>query len=152
MDSFEPSGVIKAFRTGSSELTLWFPGNEIAAARVVGRIRSAVAAAAYAEIDRYTAAQGFPGRGFIDLSGMEEFDWESRMILIRWNVAHRKQAAGLDLFAWSNAARLGLRLLSRALGDLVVSHQERETFNASYKRALTRSSASASEGVPTTPK
>jgi hypothetical protein len=136
MRAFEPSGIVKSFRTGSGEVTLWFPGGAIAAARVVGHVRSGIAAAAYAEVDRYAAAHVHPGRGFIDLSEMEGFDWESRMILVRWNLAHRKEATRLDLIAWSSAAHLGVRLLSLALGDLVVSHGETRMFDAAYAAAI----------------
>jgi hypothetical protein len=133
---FEPSGTVRSLRGPLGEITLWFPGRGIAAGRVVGEVRATTVSAAYAEIDRYAATHGHPGHGFIDLSEMTAFDWESRMILVRWNLAHRKQASRLDLIAWSSAAHLGVRVLAIALGDLVVSHPTRASFEAAYASAL----------------
>ena len=137
---FEPSGVVHTFGGPLGNITLWFPGGDIAAGRVTGVIRAPAVISVYQEIDRFSALHGHPGHGFIDLSGMTDFDWESRMILVRWNLAHRKQAQRLELLAWSNAAHLGLRVLNIALGDLVVSHSTRESFARAYSGALRRRS------------
>lgn len=138
MPRFEPSGTVRSFRAPTGEITLWFPAKGIAAGRVVGEVRPPAVAAAYQEIDRYAETHGHPGHGFIDLSEMTGFDWESRMILVRWNLAHRKQATRLDLLAWSSPVHLGLRLLAIALGDLVVSHPSREAFEQAYASAVRR--------------
>jgi hypothetical protein len=136
--SFEPSGHVRSFRGPLGEITLWFPGGEIAAGRVVGEVRAAATTSVFQELDRRSMSHGHPGLGFIDLSEMTGFDWESRMILVRWNLAHRKQASRLHLLAWSRAAHLGVRVLTIALGDLVVSHATRASFEAASAAALRR--------------
>jgi hypothetical protein len=140
---FEPSGIVKSFRSPLGEISLWFPGGGIAAGRVVGVIRAPAVAAAYQEIDRYAGLHGHPGHGFIDLSEMTDFDWDSRMIVVRWNLAHRKQAQRLDLLAWSSSAHLGLRVLNIALGDIVVSHATRASFENDYAAAVRRRGSSS---------
>jgi hypothetical protein len=136
MGSFEPSGLSKSFRSGGGEVTLWFPAGDMVAGRIVGHVRSGLASAAFAEIDRYTATHRFPGRGFIDFSAMTNFDWEARMTLIRWNLAHRQQASRLDLLTEAWMTHLALRALSTILGDRLISHENRVTFEAAYTTAL----------------
>jgi hypothetical protein len=146
MGRFEPTGLVKSFRSGGGELTLWFPGGDMVAGSVVGHVRHGLVAAAYAEIDRYAAANAFPGRGFVDLSAMTNFDWEARMTLIRWNVAHRREASRLDLLTDSAIVHLALRALSTILGDRLVSHEGRVTFDAAYATALAQRSPARGTG------
>lgn len=140
MGRFEPTGQVKSFRSGSGEVTLWFPGGDIAAGVIMGHVRHGLVAAAFAEIDRYAAANTHPGRGFIDLSGMTNFDWEARMTLIRWNLAHRHEASRLDLLIDSSVARMALRALATILGHRLVPHTDRVTFEAAYGTALAQRS------------
>lgn len=137
MRGFEPTGQIKSFRSGGGEITLWFPGENMVAGRVVGHVRRGLVAATYAEIDRYATSHGHPGRGFIDLSGLTDFDWEARMTLVRWNLAHRHEASRLDLLTDSRLAHLALRALATILGERLVAHEDRVTFEAAYGTALT---------------
>jgi hypothetical protein len=138
MGSFEPSGLIKTYRSGAGEITLWFPGGDLVAGRVVGHVRGGLATAAYAEIDRYAESQCFPGRGFIDFWEMTAFDWEARMTVVRWNLAHRHQATRLDLITSSLGAHIALRALGTILGDRLVAHEDRTTFEAAYATARGR--------------
>jgi hypothetical protein len=136
MGTFEPTGVIKSFRSGASEITLWFPGGRMVVGRIVGHVRDGLAVAAFAEIDRYAASHGHPGRGFIDLSGMTNFEWDARMTLVRWNLAHRREASRLDLLTDSWTVHMALRALSTILGDRLVAHEDRVTFETAYTSAL----------------
>jgi|SRR5579859_323054 len=140
MVAFEPSGTVRTFRSGGGEIDLWFPGGEMVAGRIAGHVRAGLASAAFAEVDRYAAAQTFPGRGFIDFSAMTAFDWEARMTLLRWNLAHRRQASRLDILTDTWLAHMGLRALGTILGDRLVSHENRVTFEAAYASALARHS------------
>jgi hypothetical protein len=148
MGSFEPTGLIKSFRSGGGEVTLWFPGGDMAAGRIVGYVRAGLATAAFAEMERYSASQVFPGRGFIDLSEMTNFDWEARMTLVRWNLAHRREASRLDLLTDAWLPHLALRALSTILGDRLVVHENRVTFEAAYTTALAQRSAARSRANP----
>jgi hypothetical protein len=136
MGRFEPSGQTKTFRSGAGEIVLWFPGGDLAVGRVVGHVRAGLAAAAFAEIDRYAAAHEHPGRGFIDFSEMTQFDWEARMTLIRWNVAHRLKARSMDVLTNSWIVQLALRSLGTVLRDRLVAHESRESFESAYGKAL----------------
>jgi hypothetical protein len=140
MGAFEPMGVTKSFRSGGGEVSLWFPGGDMVAARVQGHVRSGLARAAFGELDHYALAQEHPGRGFIDFSEMTEFDWEARMTLVRWNVANRRKAQRLDLLTQSWAIHLALRSLATILGERLVSHENRVTFESAYSTALTQRS------------
>jgi hypothetical protein len=138
MHAFEPSGTVRTFRSGGGEVTLWFPGGELVAGRVEGHVRGGLAIAAFREIDRHTASHPFPGRGFIDFSAMTAFEWDARMTLLRWNLAHRRQAQRLDLLSETWLAHMALRALGTILGDRLVSHENRVTFEAAYASALGR--------------
>lgn len=144
MGSFEPSGLIESLRIGGGEVTLWFPGGDMVAARVGGDVGAPLARSVYDEIDRYAAVYEHPGRGFIDLSALTRFDWEARAILIRWNVAHRLKASGMDLLTDSWVFQLATRSLTRILGDRLVVHSTRASFETAYATALARSHASSS--------
>jgi hypothetical protein len=141
MGGFEPSGLVKSFRSGGGEVTVWFPGGDMVAARVVGHVRGGLAVAAFGEIDRYAASQCHPGRGFLDLYDMTNFDWEARMTLVRWNLAHRREASRFDLLTGSWTANLALRALSTILGERLVAHEDRVTFEAAYTTARAQRSA-----------
>lgn len=136
MGTFEPTGPVKSFRDGGGEVTVWFPAEEMVAGRVVGDIGGSLATAAFDEVDRHAASHGHPGRGFIDLSAMTHFDWEARLILVRWNIAHRHQASRLDFLADSWLAHMALRALSIVLDERLVAHEDRVLFEATYMRAL----------------
>jgi hypothetical protein len=136
MGRFEPSGLVKLCRSGGGEATLWFPGEDLVAARVSGHVRVGLAKAAFAEVDRYAASHVFPGRGFIDFSAMTNFDWDARMTLIRWNIAHRLKASSLDLLTDSWVVQLAVGSLARILGDRLVAHESRASFESAYAAAL----------------
>src|SRR5205823_715679 len=119
MSTFEPTGVVKSFRSGGGEVALWFPGGDLVAARITGHVHTGLATAAFAEIDRYAASHCHPGRGFIDFSEMTNFDWDARMVLVRWNLAHREQASRMDLMTEERAVHLALRALRTILGERV---------------------------------
>src|SRR5262245_37425176 len=136
MGVFAPSGDVKTFSGDNCEATLWFPAPRIVAAQVKGHIRERVATAIYAEIDAHTMTHGFPGIGFGDFAGLTDFDWEARMVLVRWNLKHRHQAQRFHLLVGSPVVRLALRIVSIALGDTVVVHDTRETLEAAYAAAL----------------
>lgn len=140
MGAFEPAGLIKPFRSGGGEITLWFPGGDLVAGRILGHVRAGLAQAAFGEIDHYAQSQEFPGRGFIDFSKMTDFDWEARMTLLRWNIAHRREAQRLDLLTDSYPVNLALRALGAVLGDRVVAHERCLTFEAAYSTALAQRS------------
>jgi hypothetical protein len=141
MGGFEPDGLVKSFRSGGGAITLWFPAGDIAAATVVGHIRTGIAAATFAEVDRYASTSCHPGRGFIDFSGMTNFDWEARMTLVRWNLSHRREASRLDLFTDSRLTQMALRALVTILGERLVVHEDRATFVAAYTSAVAQRSA-----------
>jgi hypothetical protein len=141
MGGFQPDGLVKSFRSGGGSITLWFPVGDIVAACVVGHIRTGLAAAAFAEIDRYASTTCHPGRGFIDFSELTNFDWEARMTLVRWNLAHRREAQRLDLFTDSRLLLMALRALATILGDRLVVHEDRATFAAAYTSAIAQRSA-----------
>jgi hypothetical protein len=136
MPLFAPSGDVKEFRADDCEATLWFPGAGIVAAQVKGHVREDVATAIYAAIDAHTLAHGFPRIGFGDLGELSDFDWEARMVLVRWNLKHRNQAQRFHLLVSSQVVRLALRIVSIALGDMVVLHDDRTTLEAAYGAAL----------------
>jgi hypothetical protein len=136
MAGFEPSGLVRSFRSGNGEVTLWFPGANLVAARVVGHVRAGLATAAFAEIDRYAISQGHPGRGFIDFSAMTNFDWDARMTLVRWNLAHRHEASRLDLLTDSLLAHIAVGALATILGGRLVAHEDRVTFEAAYTTSV----------------
>jgi hypothetical protein len=115
---------------------LWFPVDGVAAARVTGHIRAGIAVAAYAEIDRYATARTHPGRGFVDFSGMSEFEWDARAVMMRWNIAHRKQATRLDVLSGSWMTHSVLTALGTVLGHRLVSHADRLTFEAAYATTI----------------
>jgi hypothetical protein len=138
MSSFEPAGIIKTFRSGGGEVTVWFPGGDLVAARIVGHVRTGLATAAFAELDRYGAAHCHPGRGFIDFTQMTDFDWDARMTLVRWNLANRAKATRVDLMTESRAVQMALRALASILGDRMVAHQDRATFIAAYTSAVSK--------------
>src|SRR5258708_39200759 len=97
MSGFEATPSARSFRSGAGEVLIWFPAEGVVAARVTGHIRAGVAAAAYAELDRYALTHAHPGRGFVDFAEMTEFEWEARGVMIRWNVTHRKKAQRVDI-------------------------------------------------------
>lgn len=138
MGRFTPSGLVRSFCGDGGEITLWFPGGDVAAGRVVGPVKRALAAAAYAEIDRYAASHCHPGRGFIDISAMTTFEWEARMVLVRWNIAHRHQASTMDVLTHSWIADMSLRTLGTVLRERLVVHENRTTFETAYSVALSR--------------
>ena len=138
MSSFEPTGVVKSFRSGGGDVTIWFPGGDLVAGRITGHIRAGLATAAFAELDRYGAAVCHPGRGFIDFSAMTDFDWEARMTLVRWNLHHRAKASRVDLMTESRTVQMALRALASILGDRMVVHQDRATFSAAYASAVAK--------------
>lgn len=148
MGRFEPSGVVRSFRSGSGEVTVWFPGGDVVAARVAGYVRGGIAAAAYAEVDRYSASALHPGRGFVDLSELTDWDWDARMVLVRWNLAHRHQASRLDLLTSSRVVHLAVRALGTILENRFVAHEGRVTFEAAYGAALPARSSIAPLGRP----
>jgi hypothetical protein len=129
---FAPTGDIKQFRGDDHEATLWFPGGGIVAARVRGHVREKVATAIYAAIDAHSSKHGFPGIGFGDFEELTDFDWEARMVLVRWNLKHRNAAQRLHLLVGSPVVQLGLRIMTIALGDTVVVHENRATIEAAY--------------------
>jgi hypothetical protein len=136
MRHFAPTGDIKEFRGDDCEATLWFPTNGIVAARVKGHVREKIATAIYAEIDAHTSKHGFPAIGFGDLEELTDFDWEARMVLVRWNLKHRNAAQRLHLLVGSPVVKLALRIMSIALGDTVVVHENRATMEAAYHSLL----------------
>jgi hypothetical protein len=136
MGSFEATGMVKPLRDGQGAVTLWFPGEDIVAARVAGHVGANLVERTFAEIDRYAAKHVHPGRGFIDLSAMTTFDWEARLAFLRWNVANRLKASRVDLLIESWIVRLALGALSTILGDRVVTHEDRASFEAAYAAAL----------------
>ncbi len=140
MSGFEPPGEARSYGDSAGEVTLWFPADGVAAARAVGYIPGGVAAAVYAEIDRVALAREHPRRGFVDFSGMTGFDWDAKAIMVRWNVAHRQEAARFDVLTGSWILHAVLAALGKVLGDRLVSHAERSTFDAAYNAELRRAS------------
>jgi len=136
MRGFAPTGDIKEFRGDNCDVILWFPASGIVAASLKGHIRAKVATAIYAEIDAYAAKHSFPGICFGDFEELTDFDWEARMALVRWNMKHRTEAQRFHLLMRSPVVQLALRVVSIALGDLVVVHENRATFEAAYTAAL----------------
>jgi hypothetical protein len=141
--AFLPTPDARSFRSGAGEIVIWFPSEGIAAARVIGHIRAGIAIATYAEIDRYALAHAHPGRGFVDFSEMTAFDWDARGAMMRWNIANRKKATRMDVISGTWFAHLALTALGTVLGDRLVSHSERSTFEAAYVGALHRERADA---------
>jgi hypothetical protein len=136
MRAFAPTGNIQKFREADGEVTLWFPAASMVAACVKGHIRAPTATAIYAAIDAYTASHGLPGIGFCDFEDLTEFDWEARMVLVRWNLKHRGEAQRFHMLVKSPIVQLALRLVSIVLGDVVVVHENRTTFEAAYRAML----------------
>ena len=132
MQLFTPTGEKKDFRGEGCEATLWFPAAGIVAARVKGHVRERLASAIYAEIDAHTTSHQFPGIGFGDFADITDFDWEARMVLVRWNLQHRAAAQRLHLLTSSPTVQLALRIMTIALGDTVVVHENRATLEAAY--------------------
>ncbi|HEY1694866.1 MAG TPA: hypothetical protein VGG39_21995 [Polyangiaceae bacterium] len=128
--------MVKPLRDGQGAVTLWFPGGDIVAARVTGHVGADLVGRTFAEIDRYAATDVHPGRGFIDLSAMTTFDWEARLAFLRWNVANRLKATRVDLLVESWIVRLALGALATILGDRMVAHEDRTSFEAAYAAAL----------------
>jgi hypothetical protein len=129
---FEPPSDAHSFDGPECDITVWYPAAGTVAARVRGHVSRSVAAATFADIDRHALEHGHPGRGFIDLSDVSGFDWAARLVLIRWNVAHRAQAVRLDVLSdhWVTAS--ALRALATVLGGRLVVHGEAYTFEAAY--------------------
>jgi hypothetical protein len=135
---FEPPADAKEFRSGTGEIVLWFPGEAVVAARVAGSIHAAIASAVYAEVDRYATSHAHPGRGFVDFRQMTEFDWEAKAVFMRWNIAHRHQAARLDVLSGSRLTHAALTALGGILGERLVSHADAATFEAAYSATIRR--------------
>jgi hypothetical protein len=129
---FEPNQGARSFERGSGDITVWFPAAGTVAARVRGYVLEALAAIAFDEIDRHAAAHGHPGRGFIDLSELSGFDWGARLVLIRWNIAHRRQAVRLDVLSTGGTTTAALRALATVLRGRLVVHRESYTFDAAF--------------------
>ena len=144
MGSFEPTGLVKPLRTAVGAITLWFPAGDLVAARVAGHVDAGLAASAYAEVDRYARSHEHPGRGFVDLSALTTFEWEARLTLMRWNVAHRYKASRMDVLSDSWIVHLSLGALGTILGDRLVAHQSRAVFEATYASALEERTAGGS--------
>jgi hypothetical protein len=140
MAGFEPTADAKTFGSGEGEVLLWFPADGAVAARMTGHIVGRVAAATFAEIDRVAQAREHPGRGFADFTAMTGFDWEAKGVLVRWNIAHRHQASRFDVLSGSWITHATVTALSGVLGDRLVSHAERATFDAAYSVMLRKSS------------
>jgi hypothetical protein len=138
MGAFEPTGLVKPLRTAVGAVTLWFPAGDLVAARVAGHVDAGLAAAAYAEVDRYAQAHEHPGRGFVDLTALTTFEWEARLTLMRWNVAHRYKASRMDVLTDSWIVHLSLGALGTILGDRLVAHQSRAAFETAYASSLAR--------------
>jgi hypothetical protein len=136
MGGFEPTTDARSFRSGAGEIVLWFPLEGVAAARVSGNIREAIAVATYAEIDRYALAHLHPGRGFVDLTEMTAFDWEAKAVMVRWNIAHRRRASRFDILSGSRIAHGAIKALGGVLGERLVSHADAATFEAAYTALL----------------
>jgi hypothetical protein len=136
MPLFAPSGDVQEFRDDDCAATLWFPAPGLVAAQVRGHVREPVASAIYGAIDAHTLTHGFPRLGFGDLGELSDFDWEARMVLVRWNVKHRNQAQRFHLLVGSQVVKLALRIVNIALGDLMVLHDERTTLESAYTAAL----------------
>jgi hypothetical protein len=136
MSAFDPPAGAKSFRSGAGEIVVWFPADGIAAARVTGNIRAGIAAAVYAEIDRYSLTHVHPGRGFVDFTEMTAFDWEAKGVMIRWNIAHRRKAERFDVLSGSWITHATISALGKILGARLVSHADRATFEAAYAAAV----------------
>jgi hypothetical protein len=136
MSGFDPPLDARTFRSGAGEVVVWFPADGIAAARVTGNIRAGIAAAVYAEIDRYSLTHAHPGRGFVDFTEMTAFDWEAKGVLMRWNIAHRHQAERFDVLSGSWITHATISALGKILGSRLVSHAARATFEAAYAAAV----------------
>ena len=145
---FDPPADARTFRSGTGEVVLWFPGEGVAAARVAGNIHAAIAAAVYAEIDRYAASHAHPGRGFVDFREITDFDWEAKGIFLRWNIAHRHQASRFDILSGSRLTHAALTALGGVLGQRLVSHADLTTFEAAYAAAVRVPWARRSERPP----
>jgi hypothetical protein len=129
---FDPPSDARSFEDPSCKITLWYPSPGMVAARACGHVRRPVVAAAFTDIDRHAADQGHPGRGFIDMSELTGFEWSARLVLIRWNIAHRKEAVRLDILSHQWFTTSVLRALGTVLGGRLVVHGEAYTFDAAY--------------------
>ena len=139
MPGFEPTPDAKTFANAEGEVVLWFPVDGVAAARITGRIHGDLASAAFAEVDRVAQTREHPGRGFADFSGMTDFDWEAKGILLRWNIAHRHQAARFDVLSGSWITHAMITALGTILRHRLVSHADRATFESAYAVMLRNS-------------
>lgn len=148
MGSFEPTGLVKSFRGAECAITLWFPGGDLVAGRVEGYVRTETVTAAFTEIDRYAGSHVHPGRGFMDLTAMTSFEWEARMALLRWNVAHRLKASRMDVLSGSWIVQIALGALGTILGERLVTHESRGDFESAYAAALAQRAAEAARVSP----
>jgi hypothetical protein len=129
----------RTIERGPGGITLWFPAPGTVAAHVRGHVLETLAAAAFDEVDRHAAKQSHPGRGFVDLSGLSGFDWGARLVMVRWNVAHRREAVRLHVLSpdhWSTTA--ALRALATVLRGRLVVHREPYTFDAAFAAATNK--------------
>jgi hypothetical protein len=133
---FDPPSDARSFDGPSCEITIWYPAPGMVAARARGHVRRPVVAAAFTDIDRYAAEHGHPGRGFIDMSDLTGFEWSARLVLVRWNVAHRKEAVRLDILSHHWFTTSTLRALATVLGGRLVVHGEAYTFEAAYAASV----------------
>jgi hypothetical protein len=140
MPGFEPTADARTFGSGEGEIVLWHPADGVAAARVTGYIVGRLASATFAEIDRVAEVRGHPARGFCDFSEMTGFDWDARGVFVRWNIVHRNQASRFDVLSGSWITHAVLTALGKVMGERLVSHAERATFEAAYGALLRKSS------------
>ena len=139
MAGFEPTEDARTFGSGEGEVVLWFPADGAVAARMTGHIVGRVAAATFAEIDRVAQTREHPGRGFADFTAMSGFDWEAKGVLVRWNIAHRHQAARFDVLSGSWITHAMITALGTILRHRLVSHADRATFESAYAVMLRNS-------------
>jgi hypothetical protein len=126
----------RVYRGPSGEISLWFPASDVAACRILGNVSGLMARQAYDECDRHNEEFGHFAEGFNDFSGVDTYDWEARMVMVRWKVQHRTYLRRVHYLVSSPSVEMGVRLLKVALGELVVAHRDSATYEAAYHEAL----------------
>jgi hypothetical protein len=143
---FVPSGETHRIRDSGGEALLWLPAPRTVACSFSGHISAGIVCSIYAKIDAYTARHEQPIHGFVDFGDASGFDSEARSVSLRWNVANRKADSQMHLFVDSLVARLGVRILSLALGDVVRVYPDRASFASAYALTKRRNEARVHAG------
>jgi hypothetical protein len=81
---------------------------------------------------------------FVDAEGLEGYEPTIRAEASGWLKKHHGQIACQHMLVKSRLAKMGLAVVSMLLGGIIVGHEQRKTFDAALREAITTTGGAAS--------